>query len=94
MREAQDLNDILNDYPVKEGKILYARVTCPCCGRRWFAYAAEDAYNVHFKQASKNNGPGCYVCTVTCENCNYHVEDCEFVSEEELKESYKNFGKG
>ncbi len=93
MREAQNLNDILNGYPVKEGKTLYARATCPCCGRRWFADAAEYAYNVHFKQVGKNNGPGYYACTVTCENCNYHVDDCEFVSEEKLRESYKNFGK-
>ena len=36
MREAQDIEDILNGYPIKEGKILYVRVTCPCCGRRYF----------------------------------------------------------
>ena len=48
---------------------------------------------MHFKQADKDGDPGQYVCTVTCENCNYHVDDCEFVSEEELRESYKNFGK-
>lgn len=93
MREAQDLEDILNGYPVKEGKTLYARATCPCCGRRWFPKADEDAFNVHFKLVGKDNGPGCYVCTVTCENCNCPVDDCEFVSEERLKESYKNFGK-
>lgn len=93
MREAQDIKDILDGYPIKEGKILYARATCPCCGRTWFADAAQDAYNVHFKQVGKNNGPGCYVCTVTCANCNYHVDDCEFVSEEKLRESYKNFWK-
>lgn len=93
MREAADINDILKGYPVKEGKTLYARVTCPCCGRRWFADATQDAFNVHFKQADKDGDPGQYVCTVTCENCNYHVDDCEFVSEEELRESYKNFGK-
>lgn len=93
MREAQDINDILNGHPIKEGKILYASVTCPCCGRNWFADAAEYAYNVHFEQADKYGGPGYWACTVTCENCSYHVEDCEFVSEEELRESYKNFGK-
>lgn len=30
---------------------------------------------------------------MTVTNCNYHIDDCEFVSEEELRESYKNFGK-
>lgn len=89
MREAQNIEDILNGYPVKEGKTLYARAVCPCCGRRWFANAAEDAFDVHFEYGD----PGYYACTVTCENCNYPVEDCEFVSEEELRESYKNFGK-
>lgn len=93
MRKAQNLDDILEGYPIKEGKTLYARVTCPCCGKIWFANAAEDAMNVHFEQAYKYGGPGYYACTVICENCNYHVEDCEFVSEEELRESYKNFGK-
>ena len=93
MREAADINDILNGYPVKEGKTLYARVTCPCCGRRWFPRADEEAYNVRFKRVGQGHGPGCYVCTVTCENCNCPVDDCEFVSEERLRESYKNFGK-
>ena len=93
MREAQNLEDILNGHPIKEGKTLYARVTCPCCGKIWFAKAEEEAFNVHFEQTSKYGGPGYYACTVVCENCNYHVEDCEFVSEEALRESYKNFRK-
>ncbi len=65
MREAQNIEDILNGYPIKEGKTLYAQVTCPCCGRTWFAN------NVHCEPADKHGSPGYYVCTVTCENCNH-----------------------
>ena len=89
MREAQNIEDILNGYPVKEGKRLYARAGCPCCGRRWFVNAAY-AYNVR-KETWR--GKEEYVCTVNCDSCNYAVDSCSFVSEEELRESYKNFGK-
>lgn len=84
-----DIEKVLQGLPIKYGKTLYAEAKCPCCGREWFARADEEVFSI--APVYGTDGKVTYAGNVTCDNCNYTIEQCDLIDEETVIERCKSY---